>query len=370
MEQSKKCPLHKKTLEYYCLDSNCESSEILCIICLKQKHINCEKNLILSKNDLKKVKIIDKNIDFKKKSEKIFKEIENYFEENTEGIFADLKFFLNKKIDNVKYFKEDLQNFNKIKELKKNYDIEKKEKIFVFFSRIMNENLNLDKSFRFLKNSLTNLFSKCFEKLEKLEMILNKRKISTLDFVLKNNVNFFYEKSKFILIPENVLKETEIFLDVGKSSFFYKIEIFRKSEISENDKRQKIKFGICKENNIQKVFEFPKTEKNQKNPINKQKQKKCENWKIKTFTSKDIFYSNLSFFGTNSFVIFSKKQNLDKNVKNQVYYLNFLLEKNTFFIYDANFDVIFKGMFLDNMQVYPFFSFLSDDYYVVISQDI
>ena len=354
------CDTHKKKSEYLCLDSNCESENYLCIICLKKNHIICDQNLILSKLDLKNIKKIDKKISLKKKSEKIFEEIEKIFEEKTEGIFADLKFLLNKNVDNVKYFKEDLLNYNKISELKKNYDIEKKNNLFFFYSRIMNKNLNLDKSFRLLKNSLKSLILKFIENLKNLQIENNNRKISILDFIMKKKINFFFENSKFIFIPEKINEETEIFFDLGKnSSFFYKLEIFRKSEIDENDKRDKIKIGICRENNITK-------KKNEKNFENEN-----EIWKIKNISSNDIIYLTLNKFRRNPIVKFSKKQNLDKNIKNQIYYLNYIYNQNSFFIYDQNFELILKSELTNyDFQIYPFFSFTSDDYYVTITQNI
>ncbi len=227
------CLIHQRPVYYFCLNKLCKSDSFLCILCLKKQHKFCTEQHIISKGILNSIKIEDKGTDFLEPFINLIDELKQKYHPLIENTFQNLSLDSKKKLQLTKYYKEDLIFMNRIKELKKNYDIKINKKYKnLKDSKIMLEPKTLsiiqkEDDIREAKNSMYKNIDGCFKELQGIQIFQSMYKIDIAKFFVPRDITFERRDKKFILDPT---KQGIVILRPVCQSIFYKIKFIKKED--------------------------------------------------------------------------------------------------------------------------------------------
>ena len=207
-----KCPEHKKEIVYLCLDSSCENSPNSCFLCIKNKHFECDNDLLIYKQDcssenfeIKKIENEKKNV-YKEKMERVLEK----FDYELQNFLSDFKkekmsMFLSNFEKGINF--EEMQN--KCNTLKNEFKIEKTASKTIISPKLMK----------------SSIFEKNLENFEKSLQTKKKNFSETLQkivFNIDNSLckNSFLYNTAFEINPINP-STTEYSLKTGFGSDYY-----------------------------------------------------------------------------------------------------------------------------------------------------
>ena len=186
------CNDHKHRLvKYICFDKKCLEEDLSCVLCILEKHENCEDNLILEKDELN-CKLNFKR--FSREEKKVVSLIKNKIECSNKKLMSELLILIKSKIKSNDFNFENISKMNLENILKErssfdiNYDEKTKKVIIKELSRKNNKDIDI-------YNEMVRLFQK------KLDKIFNKFENNYKNMNYENIYEF--EKKNFILPKEN-----------------------------------------------------------------------------------------------------------------------------------------------------------------------
>ena len=265
-EKVQRCKFHplNKNL-YVCLEDSCIKNPIICMICIKNNHKNCNNDLIIEKNEfVKRIKFVDKQNMFIFKR-KVIQIVEFRLYEFFKHLGKIKRQIINKSFPEILEMGSADQQFN-FSNLKKNYNIEHDEQKGMFYLKnkfdnddiIRKELINFQKKLEKLSSSLLNsdTFLKITPKKSKLKYLqkenwichniisIKEKSENTLQFKRKNiNKTFNY----YCAFTKNPL-DCDITLKLNVKSIYKSDRFIDFGIISKNLMEQKKKDYINRYN--------------------------------------------------------------------------------------------------------------------------